>query len=613
MDLHANKKNVIRTRMMFDRTVSPARLLLPTILCGIFYGIPAAAQDAAIPTYITDASIWDLEGDTPSPLINETTLQFLPLEAQVATANGNGWRHEYKIKQSERLPMAASHELFKATYTVSMSDGAKSIITQYHGDDPTLMKLYYADSTEGFVDDNGNPVGDSVGKNGVFDLYVRLRTKGLPDFGEDVFHFGTFIAGDTFDVSVENDYGTVTVTVDDVSVTREVEQTPTDYLKFGNYLQSQVTTDADHPYGGLKCSALTPPLDFPECYEFLGITESIVTLTNVSYERIEDPDYELPAPAANAELLNGDFENSLNDWIQGEPVSASGDTYAGEGSAKVGDAPGRIYQRVEVLPNTSYVFSAYVKGEGALGVKGTERIDDTANGEVDMIEAFNASDWMAVSVAFTTGANPLPVYVYGMHGSSGDVRFDDMTLSNTENDSDEPTTALNLQYAIYSETAGEVFWDRITDSGNVLYNVTRNGELVGVLDALSVFDDDLLSGETYTYTVSVVDNDGNTLLSEEASFMTGGNGSDNEGFPTGIRADVYSSTAAEIFWDRPETLGMSYEIERNGVLIGLIDGVSFFDNTLSAGVNYEYRIVAIDAEGNRSGSFALTSLTTRSN
>lgn len=324
-----------------------------------------------------------------------------------------------------------------------------------------------------------------------------------------------------------------------------------------------------------------------------------------------DPDYELPPPDANAELLNGDFENSLDDWIQVEPVSASGDTYAGEGSAKVGDAPGRVYQRVEVLPNTNYEFSAYVKGEGALGVKGTARIDDTADGEVDVIEAFDTSDWAAVSVAFTTGEDPLPVYLYGMHGSTGDVRFDDMALTHDGGDSSEPTSALNLQHAVYSTTAGEVFWDRITDSGNVLYEVTRNGEPVGVLDALSVFDDDLLPNETYTYTVSVVNADGDVLSTEETSFVTGGDGTGSSGFPTGIRADVYSSTAAEIFWDRPEAFGMSYEVERNGELIALTDGVSFFDDTLSSGVEYEYRIVAIDAAGNRSGNFALISLTAR--
>ncbi|MBE2224942.1 MAG: polysaccharide lyase family 7 protein, partial [Anaerolineae bacterium] len=423
-----NKKHKNVVSILFDWAGNSKKFLLLILLCGMFYALPVIAQGTPIPPYITDGTYFELEGETPHPLINESTLQFVPLEAQVATANGNGWRHEYKIAQALRLPMGATYERFAATYTVSMSDGAKSIITQYHGDSPTLMKLYYADSTEKYVDSNGNPVGDSIGGNGIFDLYVRLRTKGLPNYGEDVFHFGTFEAGDTFDVIVENNYGTVTITVDGLSVTREVEETPTDYLKFGNYLQSQITTDENHPYGGEKCSDLVPPLDFAECYEMLGITESTVTLTNVTYERIVDPNYELPPPDANPELVNGDFEDSLNGWTQEEPVSASGDTHTGLGSAKIDAEPGRFYQRVVVLPNTEYEFSGWVKGEGAVGIKGTAHIDDVATTEVDLIEPFNVSAWTLVSIPFTTGANPLPVYVYGLHGSSGSVRFDDFSL-----------------------------------------------------------------------------------------------------------------------------------------------------------------------------------------
>lgn len=423
--------NKCGTLLPIDTDMKTTRLkLLTAAIASTLYFPPVMAQDAAIPSYITDDSIFELEGDNPVPLINETTLEFLPLESQFVTSNGNGWRHEYKVYEEQRLPMQATFDLFKATYTVSMSDGAKSIINQFHGDGPTLMKLYYSDSEENFVDDLGNAVGDSIGANGVFDLYARLRTKDLPDFGEDVFHFGTFVAGDTFDVTVENNYGVVTVTVNDLSITRELEQTLADYFKFGNYLQAQVTTDETHPFGGLKCSELVPPLGTEECYEFLGVSESSVTLTDVSYERIEDPDYVFPAPDANAELLNGDFEDSLNNWIENEPVSGSGDTFSGTGSAKVGAEPGRVYQRVEVMPNTEYELSAYVKGEGAIGIKGTERIDDVATSEPDLVENFDTTEWTQVAITFVTGADPLPVYVYGLHGTRGeDVRFDDFSLS----------------------------------------------------------------------------------------------------------------------------------------------------------------------------------------
>ena len=117
-------------------------LLLLITLIGVSV-VPTAAQSTDIPAYITDGTYFELEGTNPDPLIDSATLEFLPLEAQVGTPNGNGWRHEYKIDESIRRPLGAHYERFEATYTVSMSDAAKSIIVQYHGDSPTLMKMYY--------------------------------------------------------------------------------------------------------------------------------------------------------------------------------------------------------------------------------------------------------------------------------------------------------------------------------------------------------------------------------------------------------------------------------------------------------------------------------------
>jgi len=141
--------------------------------------------------------------------------------------------------------MGATYERFQATYTVDMSVGAKAIIVQYHGDSPTLMKMYYADTEE-----------DGL-------VYVRLRSVEL-NGGEDVFAFGTLEAGDTFDVIVENNNGEVSVTALGQTITRVVMETPTDYLKFGNYLQAQVTNDTEHQYGGVKCRDFDPPLGFAE-------------------------------------------------------------------------------------------------------------------------------------------------------------------------------------------------------------------------------------------------------------------------------------------------------------------------------------------------------------
>lgn len=226
---------------------------------------------SAIPSNITDGSILDLEGADPHPLVNSTTLEFVPLEAQHVTPNGNGWRHEYKVKSDLRVAMSATYEVFEADIKVDMSDAGKTIVAQHHASDTgTIMKLYVSDSSESGFD-------DSVAGNGVFDVYVRLRnTDGI----EEKYALGTIRSGDTFDLKVVNDYGYVTVYGMGRVFGIPVEDDSASYFKFGNYLQSQNT------YTRVDCGEHGDSDSFAQCFADMGITESTVTMTNVSYTRI---------------------------------------------------------------------------------------------------------------------------------------------------------------------------------------------------------------------------------------------------------------------------------------------------------------------------------------
>jgi len=221
-----------------------------------------------IPSIITDGSLFDLEGNNPHPLLNDQTLVFLPLETQYTTSGGGGWRHEYKIKTSERKAMYDTYENFSANYKVELSDGSKTIVAQHHGTSiSTLMKLYVADSSEsGFI--------DSVANNGVFDVYVRLRgTNG----SEQKFALGTVTSGQSFDVTMVNNYGTVSVTAFGNEAKLKVEDDDNTYFKFGNYLQSQ------DPVTREDCGTRGDSESWEDCYNDLGITTSKITLTDVSY------------------------------------------------------------------------------------------------------------------------------------------------------------------------------------------------------------------------------------------------------------------------------------------------------------------------------------------
>jgi len=221
-----------------------------------------------IPSIITDGSLFDLEGDNPHPLVDNKTLEFVPLKTKYTTSGGGGWRHEYKIKSSKRIDMYDAYENFSATYKMDLSDGSKTIVAQTHGSTiSTLMKVYVADSSEsGFIDSEAN--------NGIFDVYVRLRGT---DGNEVKTALGTIKSGESFDLSVINNYGTMTVTAFGVSAKLKVEDDKKTFFKFGNYMQSQ------DPETREECGTRGDSDSWAECFEEFNITKSKATVTNVSY------------------------------------------------------------------------------------------------------------------------------------------------------------------------------------------------------------------------------------------------------------------------------------------------------------------------------------------
>ena len=75
--------------------------------------------------------------------------------------------------------------------------------------------------------------------------------------------------------------------------------------------------------------------------------------------------------------------------------------------------------------------------------------------------------------------------------------------------------------------------------------------------------------------------------------------------PDGLRFEVYSPTAAELFWTRSvdsDGLVLAYEVRRDGELVRTVDGPSFFTDELEPGVVREFSVTAVDDDGLRSPS-----------
>lgn len=170
-----------------------------------------------------------------------------------------------------------------------------------------------------------------------------------------------------------------------------------------------------------------------------------------------------------------------------------------------------------------------------------------------------------------------------------------------------PSQPGNARAILYSNAGGELFWERsIDDQGAVVgYEVTLNGEVLGIFDALSLYDSSLTSDQPYVFTVAAIDNAGQR--SSVATATLGGTTTPGgPSSPTNLRADIYSTTAAELFWQREDpSLALRYEIRRDGNVVATTDGVSYFTDNLETGIDYDFEVIAIDQQGLRSAPVSI--------
>ena len=208
-------------------------------------------------------------------------MKFSALATQHETRNGNGWRHELKIRYQGfyRVAMTDVYELFKANIKADLSDGSKTIVAQHHAKTTsTITKVYISDLSEGgFTTAPDGTESDSIAMNGIFDVYIRLAKE--DGSGETKHLLTTIRSGESFDFEEENDHGKITVKINGQKInTISINDSSESYFKFGNYHQAQ------NPETGKKIKNKD---DWPDLYGKYFSTSDI-TFTNVSYIRIED-------------------------------------------------------------------------------------------------------------------------------------------------------------------------------------------------------------------------------------------------------------------------------------------------------------------------------------
>ena len=180
-----------------------------------------------------------------------------------------------------------------------------------------------------------------------------------------------------------------------------------------------------------------------------------------------------------------------------------------------------------------------------------------------------------------------------------------------------PAPPLGLRYERYSERSLELFWQRSSAIG-VRYNIYRNGQLIRQTDGTSHFEPNVDPGNTLRYEVATVDNENRESSRAPLSIASAnGQSPQHQDAPTAVsagqpaepenpRLEIYSDSAAELFWSRSATLANQFvevEIERDGQFLGRTDGSSYFDDSRT-NRSHVYRLVSV-VDNSRSNGVTL--------
>lgn len=143
------------------------------------------------------------------------------------------------------------------------------------------------------------------------------------------------------------------------------------------------------------------------------------------------------------------------------------------------------------------------------------------------------------------------------------------------------------------------------------YEVHRDGMPIAWHDSLRHVEHSLAPGSNHRFQVVAVYADARRSAPSAALAVTtapdtfdyaGYYDPDIPSAPTGLHLARYSDTAVELFWEASRDAGAvtGYEVYRDGLLIGIAPGLSYFDDTLVPGESHSYLVIALDDDSNRS-------------
>jgi fibronectin type 3 domain-containing protein len=201
--------------------------------------------------------------------------------------------------------------------------------------------------------------------------------------------------------------------------------------------------------------------------------------------------------------------------------------------------------------------------------------------------------------------------VAGNPTTSGSISF---TVKNV--DSTAPTAPANLQLIGNAYNKVDISWSASTDDvGVTRYEIYRNGLSVGTVTSGTSFSDTTVSSSTsYSYTVKAWDAANNSSTASNILSVTTPAGPDAAApsAPTNLTTTKKLYNEVDLSWTAStDNVGVtSYNVLRNGAVIGSSTTTTYIDSTVLPNTTYTYAIVARDAAGNPSTASSSISVTT---
>ena len=184
-------------------------------------------------------------------------------------------------------------------------------------------------------------------------------------------------------------------------------------------------------------------------------------------------------------------------------------------------------------------------------------------------------------------------------------------------DTTAPSIPGNVSLSSSSNTEVSIQWTPSTDNvGVTAYDVARDGVGIGLSQTTAFIDRAITAGSTYLYTVNAVDAQGNvSAWSTPLEVSVALQDTTPPSVPQNLTLNSASDTQVAFSWTAStDNVGVSsYEVARDGLVMGLSQTTYFIDSTITPGTTYLYTVKAVDAMGNASAWSAPLEIVVASN